>query len=439
MRLILEVVDQEAVPPNAARRWECGEAGGTIGRFPSNDWVLPDKIVSGRHAKILFVNGAFYIEDTSTNGVFVDEVPVGHRNRAQLTDRATIRIDPFQMRVSVVDDPAWPGLAQQSPESESETSGDISLSSLLGPTPKPPSMGTRHEQGFAGGSVADRPYQPPVPPEPAGGQESAERERYDPFNDPGSLIGQSAPDPVRSPDRPVSPVDQKLGPPVPEPPRADQPVRAPAPAPASGPRTPGDVTLAAVLEGAGFSGVAVTPELARDFGEILRIVVAGMMDVLQARQRIKDEFGVERTRYQALGNNPLKFSVDVDEALHKLLVQRHKAYLGPVEAFDDAFADIRNHEMAMLAGMRVAFQAMLDRFNPERLKELFERDAKKSSLLAVGTKLKYWDRYCEMVRDMVSDADESFRTLFGDEFARAYEEQLGRLKGKGRREPPAKG
>ena len=33
---------------------------------------------------------------------------------------------------------------------------------------------------------------------------------------------------------------------------------------------------------------------------------------------------------------------------------------------------------------------------------------------------------------MVSDADASFRELFGDEFARAYEEQLKRLKAQGR-------
>ncbi len=33
---------------------------------------------------------------------------------------------------------------------------------------------------------------------------------------------------------------------------------------------------------------------------------------------------------------------------------------------------------------------------------------------------------------MVRDADASFRALFGDEFARAYEDQLERLKSQGR-------
>jgi predicted component of type VI protein secretion system len=37
---------------------------------------------------------------------------------------------------------------------------------------------------------------------------------------------------------------------------------------------------------------------------------------------------------------------------------------------------------------------------------------------------------------MVSDADAGFRELFGDDFAKAYEEQLERLKGRDRARTP---
>ena len=47
-------------------------------------------------------------------------------------------------------------------------------------------------------------------------------------------------------------------------------------------------------------------------------------------------------------------------------------------------------------------------------------------------RLRYWELYREWIHDMVRDADTSFRELFGDEFARAYEEQLRRLKAQGR-------
>ena len=187
--------------------------------------------------------------------------------------------------------------------------------------------------------------------------------------------------------------------------------------------------MAALLEGAGVQGAVVTPELAQNFGQILRVVVSGVMDVLQARQRIKDEFRMRVTTFKPSQNNPLKFSANVEDALHNLLVKRNPAYLGPVESFEDAFDDIRNHQMAMLAGVRVAFEAMLAEFNPERLQEEFDRQGKGS---LVPGKLRYWDLYRMRFSDMVSDADASFRELFGQEFAKAYEEQLERLKAQSR-------
>jgi type VI secretion system protein ImpI len=114
--------------------------------------------------------------------------------------------------------------------------------------------------------------------------------------------------------------------------------------------------------------------------------------------------------------------------LHNLLVKRNSAYLGAPEAFEDAFADVRNHQMAMLAGVRVAFNAMLADFDPERLQETFDRQLKKGSLLSAPARLRYWELYRDKFHDMVRDPESNFRELFGDEFARAYEEQLESLK-----------
>ena len=56
--------------------------------------------------------------------------------------------------------------------------------------------------------------------------------------------------------------------------------------------------LAGVLEGAGLDPADVTPELARAFGEIIRVVVSGVMDVLQSRRQIKDEFRMRMTQFR---------------------------------------------------------------------------------------------------------------------------------------------
>jgi type VI secretion system FHA domain protein len=185
------------------------------------------------------------------------------------------------------------------------------------------------------------------------------------------------------------------------------------------------VDFGAVLAGAGLDPASITPEIARDFGQILRVVVSGVMDVMRSRQQIKDEFRMQGTRVRRVDNNPLKFSADVDDALHNLLVKRNRAYMSPVEAFEDAFADLRNHQIAMLAGMRTAFESMLAEFDPDRLQEEFDRQMTKG---LVPAKLRYWDAYRERQQQAAKDAEATFRRLFGEEFARAYEDQLKALK-----------
>ena len=182
------------------------------------------------------------------------------------------------------------------------------------------------------------------------------------------------------------------------------------------------------MAAAGLESARASPELAQQFGQILRVVVTGLMDVLRARERIKDEFRMRMTTFKTTNNNPLKFSANVEDALHNLLVKRNAAYLGPVQAFEDAFQDVRNHQMAMLAGVRVAYEAMLKEFEPGRLQEEFDAHVKGGSFLGGSGKSKYWELYRNKFHDMVKDADTSFRKLFGDEFAKAYEEQLERLK-----------
>jgi predicted component of type VI protein secretion system len=222
------------------------------------------------------------------------------------------------------------------------------------------------------------------------------------------------PPPAAVPAAPVGP------PSVSPPPVAPAPPPGPAAAPAFAAQD-----LADVLAGAGLHGAPVTPELARNLGQILRVVVSGLIDVLHSRQRIKEEFRIRQTIFRPADNNPLKFSANVEDALHNLLVKRNTAYLGAVEAFADAFDDLRDHQLAMLAGMRVAFEAMLAESDPDRMQEEFDKQSAKGLMPA---RLRYWDLYREKRNEMKKDPEVTFSRLFGEEFARAYEEQFRELR-----------
>jgi type VI secretion system FHA domain protein len=222
----------------------------------------------------------------------------------------------------------------------------------------------------------------------------------------------SAATPTPAPQRPLPATAQSVA--------AAQPAQ-------TGAQSGGFDTLA-LLRAAGVDPATIPPETAGSLGLILRSVVQGVIEVLQARTEIKNQFRMPLTRVKMGENNPLKFAVNAEDALNSLLGRRNPAYLGPVEAFDDAFDDIRFHQLAMLAGMRAGFEQVLSRFDPERLQELFDKRGKRGGLLAMTAKARYWELYAEEFRERTADPDEAFRRLFGEPFSTAYEQQLEELK-----------
>jgi type VI secretion system FHA domain protein len=485
MLLTLEVTGPQGAALGAAGRKVFNAAGGTIGRLPDNAWALPDPYVSSRHAVIRFRDGTFYIEDTSTNGVSINspDNPLAKGQPYALKSGDWIFIEPYEIRASIADDApkaaspledlfgsSAPSVAAR--RSDPLVSGDpfsdpfapppppprrdpprppgvlptadlipggeeVDPLSLLGFEPKRPAPNAPNAADLANRSVLSDHYQAPAVPAPASppaaGGGDLIPDDYDPLDERPSSVPRPAPAASKRAADAPRPVARAAPPDVPAPAPAGRSAAGAAASSAPPPRAAdsgGD--LAAVLAGAGLDHVAVTPELARSFGRILRVVVAGVMDILQARQRIKSEFRMGVTSFKPADNNPLKFSANVDDALHNLLVKRNTAYLGPVDAFEDAFGDIRHHQMAMLAGVRVAFEAMLAEFDPDRLQAEFDRQLKKGALLSVPARLRYWDLYREKFHDMVKDPETTFRELFGEEFAKAYEEQLRRLRAQGR-------
>lgn len=108
MILTLEVTGPQAQAMGAGGRKVFKAIGGTIGRLPDNDWVFPDPYVSGRHALVRYLNGKYFIEDTSTNGVFINspEQRLARGQPQQLRDGDLLYIDAYQIQVSIQSDPA---------------------------------------------------------------------------------------------------------------------------------------------------------------------------------------------------------------------------------------------------------------------------------------------------------------------------------------------
>lgn len=156
-----------------------------------------------------------------------------------------------------------------------------------------------------------------------------------------------------------------------------------------------------------------------DAGAALREMAGSIVQVLNARRMVKDEFRIHQTQLQPTRNNALKFLSDGDSAVDKMLVERDQAFLTFPEAVREAFDDIKAHELATMAGLREALRALLDQFSPQNLEERFG-----ASSFGRGSKSKYWDAFTELYNDVADSAENSFKTIFGEAFSRAYAEQL---------------
>lgn len=423
------------------------ESGGVLGRDAENDWVLPHKYVSRHHARIHFENGRFYVRDTSQNGVYVNDQLVGQGNSVVLTDGDRIVMGDYEILVQTalvaapsIGVPETPralfgsddglGLDDVLPAPAAPPVPGIGpgLVDLLAPEPAPPPAGwdARPPGPASEGDVlpaVSQPYRAPaaVPEIPA-----------DWWQEDATGAAPEAPAPRPSPAPPGSAVRPEI--PRPPHPPEDRIAAAHAPsAPRAAARPPASGGLEALAAGLGLTPAlppgASEEEVLQLAGALLRELVRGTIDLLRARASIKQEARLEMTTLRPMENNPLKFSVTPDEALQRLLSpDAGHGYLAPREAVVEAMRDLRAHELATLAGMEAAIRGMFARFDPARLEQDFSDRSLLASILPAHRKARCWDLFAQQFRQIGEEAREDFNALFGREFARAYEEQVRRLR-----------
>lgn len=427
-RLILSVVSSQrnALGANYSHTFTTGV--GSIGRDEACEWQLPDSAVSRRHAAVRLLNGTFFIEDFSTNGTYVGGQDESHRllkgQPRPLRDGDLIIIGEYQI-VAALEDAAIASPPDAARPDEA-TALDVPPQSSLPPSIPPvlPPVG-------APDSSLGRPAPAAFTPAPGGEV------------DPLKLLGAAPSGTSRPGAHEVPPValdalqtgrglDEPMPPLSSLPPAGSGGGQIPAdwwkePAePAAPPAVPPPPEpVASAPLSAGPAEPPLPPAARADDDALVRTLVAGLMDVLAARAEIKRRFRVSMTMIQARENNPLKFAVDVDEAMAKLFGGVSSGYLGPSEAFEEAFRDLKAHQLAMLAAMREAFERMLNQFDPHRLEARFEKAVGKGKL--PFAKDRHWRLYKELYDELTADAEDSFHRLFGNVFAATYEQEMQKL------------
>lgn len=461
----------------------------TLGRGEDNDVVLPDpdRMVSKHHCVIEEHGGDVVVLDLSTNGTFLNygKIPLG-KKQTKLNSGDILTMGPYELLVemtlvqadpmadlplaaeekiptggvasnadlgSIIDDP---GSGQDFLDELIGTSSDIKGPSgvsrpELGEDGLLPPLGDedigpldRAPDPLAGQGVSQPDHSASVhdsytPPPPAAGQipDDWADDLLSPESGP-QASGGSDPAPL-IPDDPLlegTPLEQ-VSEPEPQaladtgfttPPVATaEPAELQRAATVTGEEAAAKAFLSALgSSNLNLSDDELVPAMSR-MGHVMRVMIGGLQEILRTRTSIKSEFRISQTTIAPRGNNPLKFSVSPEQAIEAMVKPKTTGYLDAPEAAEQALQDVRAHEIAMMTGMEAALKGLLQRLSPDTLEGTIETSSGFGSVLK-GKKARYWEAYEKMYSDISDQAENEFFELFSNEFARAYQEQLERLK-----------
>ncbi len=207
------------------------------------------------------------------------------------------------------------------------------------------------------------------------------------------------------------------------------------PAAASGgaPAAGDTALLDALREGLGTPDLriaALSTELMRQLGQLLRESTKGTVELLAARAALKREVRADVTTILASANNSLKFSPSVEVALQYLLGPKMMGFMPPVESMRDAYDDLKAHQLGVMAGMKAALAGVLERFDPKVVEGKLTGGSALSALLPSSRKARLWELFQELYQKLALEAEEDFNTLFGAAFLKAYQQYIDQLEGR---------
>mgnify|MGYP001822621835 CR=1 FL=1 len=399
--------------------------GGTVGRAPDNDWVLPDpdRYISARHAIIDYQGGAYYLTDSSTNGVCVNDSaqPVGKGAPLRLYDGDRLRMGDDEFLARIVN-----GSADGTEDTGVFIADDAEVTDSV------------EDPGTGDLRVLE--HEVRARPDPSARADGSAQEVIEP-----DLSELKLEDTGRQPS--TEPGDHRATRPLPASrPASDEPSPFADPeftpedfgqsgvyeSPGTG---PGDSrAIAVILEAAGLDPSRVPAgrehQTLITIGHFIRAAAEGTINVLRTRSLVKAQFRLNQTTIQPKENNPLKFAPNAEEALKHLFYKRPADYLPPVEAIEESLEDVRAHQAATVVAMKAAFRDLLERFDPDGLEDKFNRGLKRGALLKATNRAKFWDLYRDYYQVVAGHSDENFANIAGPRFAEAFDAEMRRITGR---------
>jgi type VI secretion system protein ImpI len=450
MGLTLTIENESSLPdggPLSVR--VTGKRGLDIGRDSHLDWTLPDptRFISSKHCEVRYRDGGYWLHDVSTNGTFLNgsdgrmKAPHRLRNGDRLTIGHYIVAVALDGEEGAPQRDAAPATTAQATAYQDLWSGAEDAAPPIDPKLlRPPRSSAPVRPDFLDWAV-DVPdtlhIESALPRSPQTAPHVAEDVWAQ-----GPTRAEPAPEPppaTPAPRRPIWVSGEPSGPwgasptpaePAPEP-RAPAEAAPPVAAPHAPPPPPAPAMSAAsadfvrdLARGAGLpeSYFAQDPQaLAQQVGTLLRLVTENMQQLLNARGQSKRLARMsQQTTIEALNNNPLKFAPGPDEALRIMFGAPTQSYLDARRALQEAFADVKDHQVRTYAAMQQALAMIVADLDPAAIDAATEADRGISGMIG-SRKARLWDAFVARWQAKTRGQDDGMVEVFMQYFAECYD------------------
>ncbi|MGX9120473.1 type VI secretion system-associated FHA domain protein TagH [Mesorhizobium sp. BHbsci] len=458
MQVVLRVENTESALAETLGIGGLIQASGglTIGRAEDNGLVLPDhqQIISNYHCSIECVDGRFILTDRSSSGTYLNQQALPRETPVTLKAGDVIQIGCYRIEVvaadptSAVKNPAEPDWHTAGPVGELsfpdvvETKPSLSggtttrrekllLSEPDGDFLPAPDLDARLDE--LSGVMRSRARPADVYPNQTQDQRlifappkpEAIPENWDLVAELGTT-GTS----VIAPDFIRINIGGSLdaAPALPRPKAPQEPSRSMGPGEPDPENETCRSAIAAFFSACGLSladiGIADITTVMDRAGRMLLHSIAGLHAILAAREPAKRGHGIERTTVARPGDNPLSCMLDASEALHAALCLDTRGFLHGEAAVEQALADIRAHEVFMLATLQKALLSIHECLSPTAIEKAL---GSTRSLWPRNKKARNWDAYRRIFDGAISSIENDTLRSFGADVARAYREAVADL------------
>ncbi len=458
MDLLLEIIShQRHAMSEKQSQFVFKAAGGTIGRNSKNDWLIddPERLISGQHVSVYFENNHFLIIDTSTNGLFInkDQYALGDKTHI-IRNGDVFQLGQYSIQATLLATQSAAVFSTSTPEemnqhidplsqfSEVSTPGRFAgndilserdpINSVLAPIPSTQSyfdlpnaipenwldkttQKTIEENNEFPSSVMSNEVKIEEELNQVGNFEDFKKD-FESSNkrtkNAASIVKNKIKVKTKVQARKTYPHEQVR--------EKKKHLKS------STKHTPGQhlEAISALLITMGLDPNDISdeqlPEVMENIAHIAKNSMSGLMKTMISRAHLKNEFRLSMTTIQSQENNPLKFCINYEQLVHYMLVNPLSGYLNSEQAIKESFEELQEHQIGVMAGMKSALNALLDKFSPEKITD----NVNKLKTLGLGSKKsRYWDSFTDLY-DEIKEEDDAFTALFSCEFSKAYERQI---------------